>query len=55
MKTKENSIDYEEFCDATGYNDSNLKMVYDLKRPIEDSTNNSLIRTKFLLYSDLYQ
>ena len=49
MKIQVNPMDYEEFCLAVGYNYSNLKMIYDFKKPIGDSTNNSLIRN-FRIY-----
>ena len=37
-------MDYEEFCDAVGYNYSNLKKLYELHRSIGQSTNRTLLR-----------
>ena len=43
MKIQVNPMDYEEFCDAVGFNYSLLKELYELKKPIGESTNRSLI------------
>lgn len=44
MKIQVNPMDYEEFCDATGVSYSNLKMLYEFKKPIGDAINRKLIR-----------
>ena len=43
MKIQVNPMDYEEFCDAVGFNYSLLKEIYYLKKSIGESTNRSLI------------
>ncbi len=42
-------MDFEEFCDAVGYNYLNLKRMYDYHARIGDSTNRTLIRN-FRMY-----
>ena len=42
-------MDFEEFCDAVGYNYGNLKKIYDYHSPIGDSTNRTLMRN-FRMY-----
>lgn len=37
-------MDYEEFCDAVGFNYLVLKKLFDLNRPIGEATNRKLIR-----------
>ena len=37
-------MDYEEFCDAVGFNYSILKKMYELNKPIGESTNRKLVR-----------
>ncbi len=49
IKINVNPMDYEEFCDAVGFNYSNIKTIYDLRNPIGDSTNRTLIR-QFRIY-----
>ena len=42
-------MDYEEFCDAVGFNYSILKDIYELNKPIGESTNRKLVR-EFRIY-----
>ncbi len=44
MKINVYPFDYEEFCEATGKSYDLLRQVYDLKKPIGQSTNRSLMR-----------
>ncbi len=49
MKIQVNPMDYEEFSDAVGFNYSLLNTLYDLKKPIGEATNRTLIRN-FRIY-----
>lgn len=49
MKIEVFPMDYEEFCDAVGYNYELLRNLYNLNQPIGDSVNRTLIRN-FRMY-----
>ena len=44
MKLQINPMDYEEFCDAAGFNYSLLKQVYETGKAIGQDTNRKLMR-----------
>lgn len=44
MKLQINPMDYEEFCDAAGFNYSLLKQVYEIGKAIGQDTNRKLMR-----------
>lgn len=44
IKLQMNPMDYEEFCDAVGFDYNIIKKIYELNKPIGDLTNRKLIR-----------
>ena len=44
MKLQINPMDYEEFCDAAGFNYSLVKQVYETGKAIGQDTNRKLMR-----------
>lgn len=44
IKLQMNPLDYEEFCDAVGFDYNIIKKIYELNKPIGDLTNRKLIR-----------
>lgn len=49
IKLQMNPMDYEEFCDAVGFDYNIIKNIYELDKPIGEATNRKLIRD-FRLY-----
>ncbi len=49
MKIQVNPLDYEEFCDAVGFDYAILEKLHKLKKPIGESTNRTLVRN-FRIY-----